>query len=254
MVSIHPVARGFAGVSAAYERGRPEYPRELLEWLVARGDVAVGRSIVDLGAGTGKLTRLLVGHGAAVKAVEPIDEMRSALEALVPQAEVLVGSAESIPLGDASADVVTCGQSFHWFANETALREIARVLKPGGSLVLVWNTRDEADPLQRRLATLLARDRGDTPSQSTGAWREVLAGSTEFTADGNLRAVFEQLVDRAGLIDRVESTSFVAALAGDARAELLAEVATLAPPVGRLALRYVTEAYAYRRQHGRIDP
>jgi SAM-dependent methyltransferase len=253
-VTIHPAARGFAGVTAAYERGRPEYPHELLEWLAGRGRVGVGSCIVDLGAGTGKLTRLLVGHGARVLAVEPIPEMRAGLEAVVPQAEVVAGTAESIPLGSGTADLLICGQSFHWFANERAVDEIARVLKPGGELVLVWNTRDSTDPLQQQLAALIDRFRGETPSQSTGAWRAVMDSSAVFVADGELTATTEQLVDRAGLLDRVESTSFVAALTGPTRAELLAEVATLAPQSGRVALRYVTQAYAYRRRGGMMVP
>lgn len=252
-MTIHPTALAFANVAATYERGRPGYPHELLEWLVGRGDLRDGGCAVDLGAGTGKLTRLLVGHGARVIAVEPLAEMRAELVAVVPQAEVAVGHAEVVPLADATADLVTCGQSFHWFANARALGEIARVLKPSGGLVLVWNTRDEDDPLQARLAELVDPTRGETPSQRTGEWRAAMAASDAFVADGELTVASRQVVDRAGLLDRVQSTSHVAALAGQERAELLAAVASLVPADGHVALPYLTRAYAYRRRDGMIE-
>lgn len=251
-VTIHPNALAFANVAAAYERGRPDYPHELLDWMGQRGDLGADRCVVDLGAGTGKLSRLLVGHGARVIAVEPLAEMRAELEAIVPQAEVVAGNAESMPLGDGVVDVVTCGQSFHWFANDRALAEIARVLRPRGVLMLVWNNRDDSDPLQKRLSELVDPSRGETPSQSSFAWRDVLAAAPSFEAEGELKVTMSQLVDRAILLDRVESMSFVAALAGPRRVELLAEVASLVPVLGSVELRYITEAYAYRRRDGKM--
>jgi len=247
-VTVHPAALVFANVAAAYERGRPDYPRELLDWLVARGDVARDRTVVDLGAGTGKLTRLLAGHGARVVAVEPLAEMRAELEAVVPQAEVLSGTAERIPLPDASCDLLTCGQAFHWFATAPALEEIARVIRPRGSLVLVWNVRDERDPIQRRLGELLAEHEDAGPSYARGDWREALAACSTFEPDGELTSRTTRALDRAGLLDRVESTSYVAAIAGQERAELLARVASLVPGDGRVELAYVTRAYAYSRR------
>jgi ubiquinone/menaquinone biosynthesis C-methylase UbiE len=253
-VTIHPSAEAFAGVAATYERGRPEYPRGLLDWLTERGDIRAGASVVDIGAGTGKLTRLLVGHGARVIAVDPLPEMLAELENVVPQAERRLGRATALPIDDESADLAVCGQSFHWFASAEALAEIARVLRPDGSLVLVWNVRDESDPVQARLSELFERDRGDTPSHRSGVWREVMNATTRFRPDGEYTATTEQLVDRAGLIDRVESTSSVAALTGGARGELLAEVGSLVPSTGRIALRYRTDAYGYRRANGRMAP
>src|SRR5712691_5874982 len=129
----------FSDVADAYARARPDYPDEAVRWLA--GDEP--HDIVDLGAGTGKLTRSLVALGHRVTAVEPLDEMRAQLVAALPGTIALAGSAEAIPCPDASADVVSCAQAFHWFAHDAALPEIARVLRPGGRLALVWNSRDD---------------------------------------------------------------------------------------------------------------
>lgn len=129
-------AASFGGVADAYERARPGYPDDAVAWLA--GDEPC--DVVDLGAGTGKLTRSLVARGHRVTAVDPLEEMLVWLRHAVPGAIAVRGSAEAIPLPDGSADVVTCAQSFHWFDHAVALREIARVLRPGGRLAPVWNT------------------------------------------------------------------------------------------------------------------
>jgi SAM-dependent methyltransferase len=138
----------------AYEQGRPGWPREVLGLLPLADDATV----LDIGAGTGKLTRTLAEHYAKVLALEPGDELRQILAARVPAAEPLAGLAESIPLGDGEVDGVFAGQSFHWFANDVALGEIARVLRPGGVLAMMWNHRVKPSPLpdayRRRLDEL----------------------------------------------------------------------------------------------------
>src|SRR5262249_15575872 len=140
IVNRDPKVRGpytaFADVAGAYERGRPGYPDEAVSWLVGDG----WSEVVDLGAGTGKLTRSLVVRGHGVTAVEPLDEMRAHLEDVLPNVRALNGRAEEIPLPDESADVVVSAQAFHWFDHDAALPEIARVLRPGGRLALVWNS------------------------------------------------------------------------------------------------------------------
>ena len=144
----------FAEVAGAYERGRPGYPDEAVQWLVGLDP----RDVVDLGAGTGKLTRALVGLGHRVTAVEPLDEMRAELEAALPDVHAVAGRAESMPLPDSSADVVTSAQAFHWFDHDDALPEIGRVLRPRGRIALVWNSRDDRDPWMARLSEIIGNE------------------------------------------------------------------------------------------------
>ncbi|HEU5373525.1 MAG TPA: class I SAM-dependent methyltransferase, partial [Gaiellaceae bacterium] len=135
-------AKSFDLAADEYERTRAGYPAELLDGLPVSPDA----DVLDLGAGTGKLTRVLVRRYAHVTAVEPLDRMRAILERVVPEAEALPGSAERIPLDDASVDAVFAAQAFHWFDHDRALPEIARVLRPAGVLALVWNGPDESRP------------------------------------------------------------------------------------------------------------
>jgi SAM-dependent methyltransferase len=136
-------ARSFDRAAAEYEQARPGYPEGVLDLLPLGTDATV----LDLGAGTGKLTRLLTTRFARVIAVEPLDGMRAILGQVVPSAESLAGTAEAIPLPDASVDAVFAGQAFHWFSNDEAVAEIARVLRPGGMLCLVWNEPRGVSPL-----------------------------------------------------------------------------------------------------------
>jgi len=132
-------AGSFGAAADVYERGRPGYPEEALDWLLPPG----ARRVLDLGAGTGKLTRQLVARGLEVVAVEPADGMRVELRRAVPDATALAGSAESIPLTDACVEAVLVAQAWHWVDVSRAVPEVARVLRPGGRLGLVWNSRDE---------------------------------------------------------------------------------------------------------------
>jgi SAM-dependent methyltransferase len=147
----------FDAVAVDYERHRPEYPAPVLDWLGDRIGIGPGKRVLDLGAGTGKLTRGLVQLGADVVAVEPGAQMLDQLRAAVPQAEALQGSAEAIPLPDGSLDVVVAGQAYHWFDLDRALPELHRVLRPSGRLALLWIWWDLRDPRQQRLVELLDR-------------------------------------------------------------------------------------------------
>jgi ubiquinone/menaquinone biosynthesis C-methylase UbiE len=215
---------------------------------VTRLGLREGRVVVDLAAGTGKLTRRLVPSGAHVVAVEPLAEMRAQLEAIVPGADVLAGTAEELPVGEASADAVTVGQAFHWFDPGPAAAELARVLRPGGALALVWNIRDLADPLQERINDVLRPVRRDTPSEHEQPWRAVLAASPAFGPVEERSFEWVQRHTTAELLDRIASVSFVARLDPEARAALLEqvrrEVADLPEPFD---FRYRTDVYVFPR-------
>ena len=239
----HPKARGFELVADVYERARPSYPEEAVAWLAERLDLRPGRMVLDLGAGTGKLTRSLVETGARVLALEPGDEMRAQLTAAVPTAEPVAAAAEAIPLADASVDAATAAQSFHWFRPGEALPEIHRVLRPGGGLGLVWNERDPDDPLQCNLTELLQ------PFTSVGrrrmrerGWMEAIEGSGLFGPLEEHTSGFADELDGAGLVERVRTISFVA-LAGEGdRARLEEELRRLADSAGGVV------RFAYRTQ------
>ena len=243
-MGLHPAASGgFARAAEAYERGRPGYPAAAVDFLAARLRLERGRTVVDLAAGTGKLTRPLLATGADVIAVEPVAEMRAALPA---GAHVLDGTAEAIPLAAASADVVTVAQAFHWFDGDAALAEIHRVLRRGGALALVWNRRMD-DPLNQAVEELIAPYRGHTPALRTNAWRAAferteLFGPLEAHAFPN-----EQSLDADGLADRVASISFIAALDDAERTRVLRAVRALAG-ADRVTIRHDTEVQLSERR------
>jgi ubiquinone/menaquinone biosynthesis C-methylase UbiE len=155
-VRHHRAASSFARTAALYERARPEYAPAAVAYLVERLGLGPGRTVLDLGAGTGKLSRALVTSGARVIAVEPLAEMRAHVPAGI---ETLAGTAEKIPLEDDTVDAVTVAQAFHWFDEDAAGAEIRRVLRAGGMLGLVSNRRDDSDPTTRAFGEILARHR-----------------------------------------------------------------------------------------------
>jgi SAM-dependent methyltransferase len=250
-VSVDPVAAaGFGSAADVYERARPSYPDEAVRWIAERAGLREGRVVADVGAGTGKLTRLLLSTHARVIAVEPVEAMRAVLLERAPGCEVVDGVAESLPFADASLDVVTAAQAFHWFDHAKALPELHRVLRPGGFLVLIWNSRDMSDPLQRGLEDLLAPLRHDAPYQLGGAWRIPLEESTLFAPPQEKVFRIEQQAMRQDVRDRVVSTSWVATMPAAQRDELLAQVDALT--AGReepFPFRYVTEVYVALRSN-----
>lgn len=241
--------RGFQQGAAAYERGRPGYPREAIEWLWQELELAPGRTVVDVGAGTGKLTRELVGSGASVVAVEPVPGMRSVLEQAVPGVQALDGTAEALPVGDQAVHAIVVAQAFHWFDGPAAVAEFHRALRPGGRLAVIWNRRLREQPLHRAISAIIDPYRGRAPTHYDSGWDESIVSGGLFAAAGELEVPFEQRFDADGLVDRVASISFIGALPDAEHARVLERVRALASDTGRpLRLGYTTEAYVYERR------
>lgn len=233
-------ARSFGSVAAAYERGRPGYPPDAVRWLVGR-DAA---SVLEVGAGTGKLTAELVAQGHDVLATDPDEQMLALLREQLPDVRTAVAAAEDLPAGDRSVDVVLAAQSFHWFDHTTALPEIARVLKPGGVLALVWNYRDDRIPWVRRLGDLIGTQ--EQLSDPTG----VLGGSGLFEPPEAASYPLWQDINRDSLVDLVVSRSNISTLDEEARAAKIAEVVAFYDDFGRgydgMQLPYVTRCFRAR--------
>lgn len=246
-MTIHEEARrGFERQAEAYERGRPAYPRQATTWLAVELDLGPDRTVVDVGAGTGKLTRALVPSEAVVIAVEPVAAMRGVLERELPGITALEGTAESLPLDDETADAIVAGQAFHWFDGSAALAEFHRVLRLGGRLGLIWNARDRGQPLQRAIDELTEPLRGCTPSLGSGKWRTAFDGSALFRPVSERKIPFELPLDLDTFIDRIASVSFIAALDDERRRDLLERVRQLAAQHPE-PWSYVAEAYVFER-------
>lgn len=224
----------FGAEAAAYERGRPSYPLEAIDWLLPPGV----RDVLDLGAGTGKLTTRLVERGLDVVAVDPIPEMLELLSTSLPDTPALLGTAEEIPLPDDSVDAVLVAQAWHWFDPELAVKEVSRVLRPGGRLGLVWNTRDERMGWVKELGRIIGHE--DDPFSNRVTLPE------PFTKVARHQVEWTNYLTPQALIDLVASRSYcitspekVRVKTLDQVRELLATHPALANATG-LALPYVT--------------
>ena len=192
---VHRAATAFSDAAAVYEKTRPDYPPAAPAWLGEHLALGPGRRVLDLAAGTGKLTRGLVASGASVIALEPVEGMRRTLVDAVPGAPVVAGVAQAIPLGSETVDAITVAQALHWFATVEAVDEMHRVLRPGSRLAVVWNRRVLSDPLQATLHRLMAPLRGTTPTGASGEWRGVLrdtgSSAPRFVPEAQLRRAVE---------------------------------------------------------------
>jgi SAM-dependent methyltransferase len=229
-VRIHEVAGvGFEVGAEAYERGRPGYPTEAVHRLVHDLRIERGTRVLELAAGTGKLTRMLEPTGAWIVAVEPVDGMRREFRRYLPDVTLVAGTAEAIPMRDASVDAAVVAQAFHWFDGPVALMELHRVLRPGGRLALVWNVRDETDELARAMTEFFDRYRRGVPQHRDRLWQRAFDETELFTPLQTVSFPHEQRLDLHGLRDRAMSVSFMATLPQEdqerAREELLALVA-----------------------------
>jgi SAM-dependent methyltransferase len=243
---VDPRAASFGADTAAYERARPSYAPAAIAELARRLRVRRDSRVLDLAAGTGKLTRALAELTDDLVAVEPSEQMLAALRDAVPCAEAIRATAEDLPLPDGGVEAVFVGEAFHWFDTARAGREIARVLRHGGGLAMLWNRArwDACElpwlPRFDALVQPVRRAAGEFPGEH---WRPALAALGLF--EPLSRAEYEHVhrLDGEGLVALVASWSWIANLPGARRRSLLAEVAGLVDGQGELTLRYVTEAF-----------
>lgn len=223
MASRDEMSLSFGAAASAYESGRPDYPREAVDWLLAPVRID-GRAlrIADLGAGTGKLTRTIVETGADVVAIDPDPEMLASLRENVHGVPTFVGTAERMPLPDASLDALMLGQAWHWVDPEPAAAEAARVLRTGGVLGLVWNVRDESDPFVRSLTAVM---------HASAAERMIADGGPAVGEPfGELEShtwTWTRMIERSALLDMVASRSYVITAAEAERERILRAVGEL---------------------------
>ncbi|MDT0459265.1 methyltransferase domain-containing protein [Streptomyces sp. DSM 41527] len=227
-------AGSFGTAADAYERGRPPYPREAVAWLVPED----ARTVVDLGAGTGKLTRALRAPGREVVAVEPSVGMREQFSQVLPDVRVLEGTGESIPLPESSVDTLVCAQAWHWVAPERAVPEAVRVLRPGGRLGLVWNSRDVSVPWVAELDRIL-RDCAAAPTED----RQVDCVGVPFGPVERQNFRWNHPMTAGEVMDMVASRSYVITLEPATREELLGRVHALLDSQRPMEMPYVTECY-----------
>lgn len=222
-------AVGFGRGADDYVAARPSYPSAVFDLLADELGLGPETDVLDLAAGTGKLTEDLVARGARVVAVEPVAAMRERLVALLPDIDARDGTAEALPLDDASVDLVTVGQAFHWFDAPTALAEIRRVLRPGGGLAMIWNVRDETVDWVRELGEIKDEVDGGPPYRHhrDADWEGLV------DADGGYDAYTEdwfpnwQDASVEIVVGRTASTSWISALPDDRREAVLDDVRAL---------------------------
>ncbi|WP_374357844.1 class I SAM-dependent methyltransferase [Chitinimonas sp.] len=241
----HQAASGFSKQADAYARGRPDYPDAVQGWLTDTLGVAPGKTVLDLGAGTGKFTRLLSQTGATVIAVEPVAAMRAKLVEALPAVAAYEGTAEATGLPSASVDAVLCAQAFHWFATPAAVAEIVRILRPGGTLGLIWNVREQAIDWVAEISRIIEPYEGDTPRHHRGDWQAV------FPAPGLAELQLSQFAyqhlgpPEQVIVDRILSVSFIASLPATEQAVVAAQLRTLIAQHPALAGQE-TVAFPYR--------
>lgn len=227
-MTLHPLAQGFDTIADAYERGRPAYPQEVIASLAAELRIERGDRVLDLAAGTGKLTKALLDFGLDVVAVEPQESLRGLLEVAIGSERVREGTAEAIPLEDGSVAAVTVADAFHWFEPAGALAEIARVLRPGGGVALLacavdWGGTSSA----HEVGTVIAGLRPEHPLFDGPSWQDSVKAAGGWTEPREIQLTFPEQTDAERVIDYIGSMSWMAALPQEQRTETLAHVAAI---------------------------
>jgi SAM-dependent methyltransferase len=234
---MHILDRSRPGIAAqglAFDPVAEEYDRGRTGWPVEVADGIGGEVVVDLAAGTGKLTEVLVERFPGVIAVEPSEGMRAVLARKLPSVDVRVGSAEAIPLEDGSVDAVFVGDAFHWFDPLAAGAEIARVLRPGGEAVVCFHhPRGEVQLPPEALAlleeTLRRAGPTGTPKVESGAWKEAFVDPTRWSPLAESTVDHDVVVDQEGVLAAIISMSSIARLPAGERDEIRARFAAVLP-------------------------
>jgi SAM-dependent methyltransferase len=221
-VDLHPLAEQFASVADAYERGRPEYPPAVTGALAAELGIGPGDPVLDLAAGTGKLTRALLAFGLDVVAVEPQGPLRDKLVEKIGAERVREGVAEAIPLPDASVVAVTVADAFHWFDRGRAVEEIRRVLRPGGGLAVVTTVPDwSGASWAQELGSLVVGSRPEHPHFDGPPWQESVRAAGGWSEPYEVRVTIDQPADPERIVDHMASMSWIAAMpAGERQATI----------------------------------
>ena len=227
-MTLHPLATHFSTVAGAYERGRREYPPAAVGAIAAELGIPPGAPLLDLAAGTGKLTRALLAQGYDVVAVEPLGPFRDVLAESVGAGRVREGVAEAIPLADGTVAAVTVADAFHWFDQAAALAEIRRVLRPGGGLALLSTIPDWTGcSWAPEVGALMQRLRPEHPHFDGPPWQESVRAAGGFTAPREIRVTTSQPAQPERMVDFLSSMSWVAAMPDAQRTETLERVAAL---------------------------
>jgi SAM-dependent methyltransferase len=224
-MSLHPLAARFVDVADSYEHGRPEYTPAAAEAIASALHVAPGVRVLDLAAGTGKLTRALLSVGLDVIAVEPQAELRKILAASVGAERVLDGIAEEIPLPNGSVAAVTVADAFHWFNHAAALREIQRVLIAGGGLAVLrilpdWSGASWA----HEVGTLIAELRPAHPQFEGPGWQQAARAAGCWTPPREIQLSMVQPAEPERILDYIASMSWMAAMPEDQREATIARI------------------------------
>ena len=257
--SLHPAAEiGFSVGAELYQQARPSYPQSISKWLLKNLHLSNESKLIDLGAGTGKFIPYLSQISTHVIAIEPIQAMLQQLQNTFPEITTLQAYSHSIPLPTNSVDAVFCAQSFHWFANTESLNEIARLLKSGQFLILIWNQRDTTVNWVQAIAEQLSPLEGNTPRFHHFEWKEVLDQHPLF------KSVQQEIIpfEHSGTVEqvvlkRLRSTSFIAALPTNDQQKFENEIAKIVLdytgklPHDHIQFPYQTHIYVYQKNgHG----